>query len=232
MTSSSSRVGEQPQRNHTRRRARDRKTKPRPAWEPQAYSPTESSRRPAPDDACDDTGSIANRPASTAARLEAAAQREVALDAKAERLRQFERTLQRRESAVCQREQDAEVAAAKLEEIAREIAMREQQMLATSRSAPTQQRATGRHCSDDRVEVINRAGRRAQAGGVSRDQDCENSGKRRLIASSGPADRDVDCKRRQRVAGASTPTKSATQLSSGANPVGAAFSEAQRSWRP
>ncbi len=222
-----SRDRDQQHRNPTRRRTRDRETKPRPAWEPQSYSSPDSPPHSAPSTA------EPNRSASDSApaRLEAAAQREVALDAKAERLRQFERTLQRREAALFRREQDAEVAAAKLEEIAREIATREQQLLASSRAAATQPRKVGRS-STEREEVTSQGRRPANGHATQKrgDRGCAN-GKRRLAASSAAVDRDLDCKRRPHVA-VDDMASARLEGSPGGKPVGGTPGEAQRSWRP
>jgi hypothetical protein len=217
----------QQHRNPTRRRTRDRETKARPAWEPQGYSPPESSPHSAPSTAAPDRAAGD----SATARLEAAAQREVALDAKAERLRQFERTLQRRESALCRREQDAEVAAAKLEEIAREIAMREQQLLASSRATATHQRAVGRPSTER--EVVTSQPRRPASGQAMLkhgDRGCANH-KRRLAASPAAMDhgRDLDCKRRPRVRDDMDPVR--LERSPVGKPVGGTRG-AQGSWRP
>ena len=211
----------------TKLRTRDRDTKPRPAWEPRGYSPPESSLHPAPDTAVPDRHGSESSPR----RLDAAAQREVALDAKAERLRQFERSLQRREAALCRREQDAELAAAKLEEIADEIARREQLLLASSRATGTHQRAAGRSSADDREEVSFHT---TQQSVGSRDRSCASGSKRRLgaIGTAAAADHGLDCKRRLGVAaGGGTHAKSVT-FSPGAKPVGGTPGGAQRSWRP
>ena len=215
-------------RDHdTKLRTRDRDTKPRPAWEPRSYSPPESSLHPAPNAAVPDRHCSESSPK----RLDAAAQREVALDAKAERLRQFERSLQRREAALRCREQDAELAAAKLEEIADEIARREQQLLSFSRATSTHQRAAGRHSADERDGVSLDT---TQQYVGSRDRGCASGSKRRLgsIGAAAVVEHDLDCKRRLGVAvGGGTHAKSVT-LSPGAKPVGGTPGGAQRSWRP
>lgn len=214
-----------------RRKARDR-----PAWEPQTYSPADKSA--ALDRNRGDTTSTDNEVSSTAARLQLATKREVELDAKAERLRQFERALQRRDSALRRREQDAVVAAAKLEEIAREVAIREQKVLSCSRAPSTHQLAGARGSRSEHVQQVSQGCRSTtqviQTGDDARNQGCMNGTKRRLAVASDVMSQELDCKRRLRVQ-AKSGTHAAVaspRVSPGGKPTGGTSSEARHTWRP